>query len=154
MAAAEPLAKASFTGAVIVTWQEPSTNSEAEFDIYRVLSTDTFTGATPIGRVPTDINTYTDSTALPGTSYQYRVNALNLGGDVPSSVSGITTAQGPLPKPTGLTLISSNIGIGKATLNGLMIGAAVPRPRPSVTLCIAKRPRRATSDFPRPQQQR
>src|SRR6185437_12284225 len=70
-------ARSSYTGAVLLSWDEPSGDSEAEFDIYRVTAGTSFTGATPIGSVSATVDNYIDNTASPGVSYQYEVAAVN-----------------------------------------------------------------------------
>jgi RHS repeat-associated protein len=92
----------AYTGAVVVIWSEPRPDNEAEFDVYR---SDNGTTYGLVGRVPAGGEQYVDGTALPGTTYHYKVASVNQStlSPVYSAVSdAIVTPQSTVPAPIEL----------------------------------------------------
>jgi hypothetical protein len=86
---------------VRLTWIDNS-NNETQFQIERELSSSPGTFAL-LATVGTNVVTYTDNTVQPGTSYDYRVKAMNaVGSSTYSSTVTVTTPQVVPAAPSGL----------------------------------------------------
>jgi hypothetical protein len=101
---------------VNLAWTDNATN-ETGFRVERALVTGGVTGAfTAINAAaPANVAIYTDATALPNTTYAYRVYAVNASGfSLPTNVATVTTPYVPLA-PTSLT--ATAISLTQVNLN-------------------------------------
>jgi uncharacterized protein (TIGR02145 family) len=71
---------------IILTWTDNSTN-ETGFKIERKVTSGTYE---IIGSTQMDINSFTDSSVLPNTSYYYRIYSFNNGGNSPTYSNELT----------------------------------------------------------------
>jgi len=92
---------------VSLTWADNS-NNESGFMIQRATDALFTVGLTTIA-VGANVTTYTDATVAAGTTYYYRVQAINgIGGFAYSNTASATAAVGPLPAaPTNLAFVSA-----------------------------------------------
>jgi len=82
-----------------------NSNNETGFVIERSGSFDS--GFSQIGEVGSDVVTYSDTTAISGKTYYYRVKAISSGGD--SGYSNVISSNGPtINPPTNLIAVSGN----------------------------------------------
>lgn len=98
------------TQAVTLTWQE--TTPGVTFNIYRWDKTQV-NGFQKINSAPVTTPTYTDTTAVVGTSYAYKVSAVNSAGESAQSAEADITVTVPVTipgVPTGLkvTVVITN----------------------------------------------
>ncbi len=106
-----PAAPTSLTAAAIstshiaLTWTDNATNETG----YRVeRSTDGFNTTTTTG-LGANVTSYPDTSVTPGTTYLYRVIAVNGTGDsAPSNTASATTLPQPPATPSGLTAIATS----------------------------------------------
>lgn len=117
-----PLAPTGLTATAVnpttvnLAWADNSTN-ETGFRVERALVTGGVTGAfTAINTAaPANVANYSDTTALPNTTYAYRVYAFNASGfSLPTNVATVTTPFVPLA-PTSLT--ATAISLTQVDLN-------------------------------------
>src|SRR5439155_10413419 len=95
------LAAAPGDGRVTLTWTAP-TGAET-YNVYRSLSPDDL-GALPVQSGVAD-TTFTDTTAVNGTTYYYHVTAVNTGGESePSAPASATPAPSPVAQVDGVTV--------------------------------------------------
>jgi hypothetical protein len=84
---------------VSLAWTDNS-NNEDSFIIRRRVSGGTYSDIATVGE---DVDTYLDNTVIPGTTYQYTVRAINIGGQSSNS-NQVTIDVIPAPiTPSGLT---------------------------------------------------
>jgi hypothetical protein len=84
---------------VSLAWADNS-NNEDSFIIRRRVSGGTYSDIATVGE---DVDTYLDKTVIPGTTYQYTVRAINIGGQSSNS-NQVTIDVIPAPiAPSGLT---------------------------------------------------
>ncbi len=108
--APQSLAAKAGDGSVSLTWQPPASNGAANitgYDVYRGTSP----GAESSTPLATGVTTtsFTDSTAANGTTYYYKVTAVNAAGQSPRSNEASATPQATAPSaPTGLMASGSN----------------------------------------------
>lgn len=100
-------AAASGPKTVVLGWAD-TTTAETGFKVERRLASSTGdTGWTQIGTTSANVTTYTDTTAVAATAYQYRVRAASttLGDSAYSNVAAVTTpASGPAGKLSGTVI--------------------------------------------------
>ncbi|HEV2257826.1 MAG TPA: fibronectin type III domain-containing protein, partial [Streptosporangiaceae bacterium] len=108
--APQSLAAKAGDGSVSLTWQPPASNGGANitgYDVYRGTSP----GAESSTPLATGVTTtsFTDSTATNGTTYYYKVTAVNSAGQSPQSNEASATPRATAPSaPTGLMASGSN----------------------------------------------
>jgi hypothetical protein len=90
-------------------WVDNSTN-ETDFSIERATGTGAFA---EIGKVASNVTTYTDTTVVEGTAYSYRVAAINATGK--STYSNVVSKTIPLSVPAA----PSNLVITLTVLIGI-----------------------------------
>jgi M6 family metalloprotease-like protein len=91
---------------VTVTWRDLSTN-ERSFVIYRSDNEGTFE---EVGRAPTDVTSFSDTSALPATTSRYQVSAFSTSFETFSDPSNEVTT------PDGLSLLSLSGGKRKGAI--------------------------------------
>lgn len=85
---------------VTLSWQD-NANNEDKFRVYRALGVE---GAfLSLAEVDEDVESYVDNSAVAGTTYRYRVTALNTAGEsAPSNIATVSLPQAPqLPASPG-----------------------------------------------------
>jgi fibronectin type 3 domain-containing protein len=93
--AAPVFAQTAKTGAMI-TWQEATPG--ATFNVYR-WDKSQVAGFTKINTAPITAMTYTDTTAIVGVAYAYKVTAVNSAGESAQSVEADITVSAPVVIP-------------------------------------------------------
>jgi len=77
---------AKISGAkVILTWQAPLDDGGTNVTTYKVYRTKASEQETLIAEVAADLTTFTDHDVGPGTNYRYRIAALNINGEGPTT---------------------------------------------------------------------
>ncbi len=103
--------QASGRTAISLFWTAPSDDGDATITGYQIeLSTDTGSNWSDlVQNTGTTSTTYTHTGLLPGTTYHYRISAINsVGTGNPSNVENATTDAASVPDaPTGLTATAS-----------------------------------------------
>jgi fibronectin type 3 domain-containing protein len=86
------------TTSIAFAWQDNS-NNEDKFSIFRSVNNGSFVF---VADVPTNTTTYTDTGLSPGTSYDYHIQAWNLGGYTDFAGFSIITRATPPANPTAV----------------------------------------------------
>jgi titin len=107
------------TGNVLVSWTDTS-NNESGFEVDRIdpLGAKVTFAVARTAAQKTSVNTvvsYTDTTALPGTSYTYVVRAVNLTGTVRAVSADVTAAPVPVPTPPMIAPTSVSAVVASAS---------------------------------------
>jgi len=98
---------------VNLAWTDASTN-ESGFRIERATGAGAFA---PLGTVGANVTAYSDITAQPATTYNYRVFAYNASGDSPTSnIAPATTPDIPPAAPSGMIAVPSPLSANAPTV--------------------------------------
>jgi hypothetical protein len=99
------LASFAFSDGVLLTWTDNS-NNETGFIIERGLGSNATIPFVEVGRVLSNVVTYTDKTVAKNTTYSYRIRAFNEGGNsAPSNVATVRTTPNPPAAPSNNTAV-------------------------------------------------
>ncbi|GAB3988046.1 hypothetical protein GCM10028807_09800 [Spirosoma daeguense] len=113
MAAPSNVAAAMVTGAIVISWQDNSSN---EMGYFIERSTSPTTGFLPVGGVGPNTTTFTDRSFSPNTQYYYRVKGSNTtDGSISSTATVATTNCLPYMQDDGCPY---DINITGVTVNG------------------------------------
>lgn len=100
-------ATAASATAVSLAWTDNS-NNESGFKIERATNSAFTAGLTSVATTAAAATTYTDITALGGTTYFYRVRATNAAGDSANSNTATVTTPSAPNAPTGLSATAAS----------------------------------------------
>ena len=102
-------------GSVALAWSAPSSNGGSAVTGYRVYRGTTSGGETLLTTLG-NVTSWTDSNAANGTTYYYKVSALNSVGEGVASNELSATPSAPLTAPSAPTLNSATAGNGSVAL--------------------------------------
>ncbi|MFP5348131.1 MAG: PA14 domain-containing protein, partial [Actinomycetes bacterium] len=96
---------------ITLAWQAVAADDLALYRVYRSTTTDVDTTGTPLATVPAGTTGYVDATAVGGTSYTYKVVAVDTSANAsaPSGAVTATAVQAPAPKPAAPTQVGARV---------------------------------------------
>lgn len=113
------IGSADADGLIHLSWTMPSNSNENGFMIERAADAE-FTSDLMEYHVPALTATFTDTTAAPGTTYYYRVEAVHsVGHSAPTNVVSLTASAAPKSPASGLLPPT-----GQGSTSSLILGAA------------------------------